>query len=86
MSITHKTLLTTYDMKKVKFGIIGAGGIADRRTLPGMLLAKNAEIYAVMEIDAKRAEELGQKGGYTRIVKLGARRGDNAEMVIIELV
>ena len=35
---------------------------------------------------AKRAEELGQKGGYTRIVKLGARRGDNAEMVIIELV
>lgn len=48
-------------MKKVKFGIIGAGGIADRRTLPGMLLAKNAEIYAVMEIDAKRAEELRQK-------------------------
>ena len=35
---------------------------------------------------AKRKEELGQGGGYTRILKLGARRGDNAEMAIIELV
>lgn len=35
---------------------------------------------------AKRAEELGQRGGYTRIIKLGRRQGDNANMVIIELV
>lgn len=48
-------------MKKLKFGIIGAGGIADRRTLPAMLKAKNAEIYAVMEIDPIRAEELRKK-------------------------
>ena len=34
----------------------------------------------------KRAEEKGQGGGYTRIVKMGPRRGDAAEMVIIELV
>jgi large subunit ribosomal protein L17 len=35
---------------------------------------------------AKRAEESGQGGGYTRIIKLGTRRGDNAEAAIIELV
>lgn len=34
----------------------------------------------------KRAQELGQGGGYTRIIKLGKRRGDAAEMVILELV
>jgi len=35
---------------------------------------------------AKRAEEKGQGGGYTRIIKMGPRRGDAAEAVIIELV
>ena len=35
---------------------------------------------------AKRAEEKGQGGGYTRIIKMGPRRGDCAEKVILELV
>ena len=35
---------------------------------------------------AARKEELGQGGGYTRIYLLGERRGDGAEMAIIELV
>ena len=35
---------------------------------------------------AKRAKELGQGGGYTRILRLGNRLGDNAEMAIVELV
>ena len=34
----------------------------------------------------KRAAEKGQGGGYTRIVKKGPRRGDAAEMVILEFV
>lgn len=48
-------------MRKIKWGVIGAGGIADRRTMPGMMLAKNAEIYAVMEVDMAVAESLKSK-------------------------
>ncbi len=35
---------------------------------------------------AKRKEELGIGGGYTRIIKLGTRQGDNAQMAILELI
>lgn len=35
---------------------------------------------------AKRAEELGTKGGYTRIIKTSLRRGDNAQKAIVKLV
>ena len=34
----------------------------------------------------KRMEEVGQGGGYTRMIKKGPRRGDAAEVVILELV
>ena len=48
-------------MSKVKWGVIGAGGIANRRTIPGMLLSNNAELYSVMEVDIKIANELKEK-------------------------
>lgn len=48
-------------MSKVKWGVLGAGGIADRRTLPGMMLAKNAELVAVMEVNMELAEKLRVK-------------------------
>ena len=35
---------------------------------------------------AEREADLGQGGGYTRIIRIGNRRGDNAQMCIIELV
>ncbi len=50
-------------MRKLRWGVIGAGGIADRRTIPGMMLAKNAELAAVMEIDPAHAEKLRAKYG-----------------------
>ena len=43
--------------QKIRWGVIGAGGIADRRTIPGMMLCDNAELVAVMEINMELAEK-----------------------------
>ncbi len=57
-------------MDKLRWGVIGVGGIADRRTIPGLLLADNAELVAVMGPHADKVERLrqkhGAKRGYTR--------------------
>ena len=46
---------------KIKWGVIGCGGIADRRTMPGMMLADNAELVAVMDINKTLAENCKEK-------------------------
>ena len=53
-------------MEKIRWGILGAGGIADRRTMPGMQMAEHAEIAAVMEVDPAQAERLRAKYGARR--------------------
>ena len=46
---------------KIKWGVIGCGGIADRRTLPGMMLADNAELVAVMDRNPEAAARCKEK-------------------------
>jgi len=50
-------------MRKIKWGVIGCGGIADIRTIPGLLLAENAELTMVMDRNPKVASRIGQKYG-----------------------
>ena len=70
---------------KLKWGVIGAGGIADRRTLPGMMNAENAELVSVMEIKQDTAEQLREKYGavsaYDNVDDLLA--GDDIDAVYI---
>ncbi len=59
------------------------GDLASRRELI-RLLPQPMAIKKAMEILAVKYK--GRKGGYLRIIKLGKRQGDNADMVQIELV
>ena len=53
-----------------------------------LAIAKLGDKQLVAELFDKAAQGMwaDRNGGYTRIYKLGPRKGDNAEMVIIELV
>ena len=60
------------------------GDLAARR----LAIAKVGDAELVREIFEKAAQGMwaDRNGGYTRIMKLGPRKGDGAEVVIIELV
>ncbi|MBR3327401.1 MAG: 50S ribosomal protein L17 [Atopobiaceae bacterium] len=60
------------------------GDLASRR----LAIAKVGDKELVREVFEKAAQGMwaDRNGGYTRIMKLGRRKGDNAEVVIIELV
>ncbi len=59
------------------------GDLHARRQALGYLQEEDVVTKLFSDI-AKRYEE--RQGGYTRIIKLGNRRGDGAEMVKVELV
>jgi large subunit ribosomal protein L17 len=54
-----------------------------RRVVFSYLQSKEAVTELFREVSSKVAD---RPGGYTRIIKLGQRLGDNAEMAMIELV
>ena len=60
------------------------GDLASRR----LAIAKVGDAQIVGEVFDKAAQGMwaDRNGGYTRIMKLGPRKGDAAEVVIIELV
>ncbi|HPI73360.1 MAG TPA: 50S ribosomal protein L17 [bacterium] len=86
----HKSIITTTPKAKearttVERIITFAkkGDLAARREVLRTIQDKDLVKQIFEEIAPKYAE---RKGGYTRIVKLGNRSGDNADMSIFELV
>ena len=59
---------------KIKWGVIGCGGIAMRRTIPGMMLSQNSELFAVMDtsfdVAKKVKEEFGAKNAFDTVESL----------------
>ncbi len=69
----------------VRWGVIGAGGIAARRTIPeGLLPATGVQLAAVMDVDESRARTVGEKAGvdwYTSMDELLSRSDIDAVYV-----
>jgi len=88
--ILHKRINTTIAKAKALRGFVEPlitkskdDSTHSRRTVFSYLRNKEAVKTLFGEVAAKVAD---RPGGYTRIIRIGARPGDNAEMAMIELV
>ena len=85
LAARRKIMAKVYTVKEErKPGEKKADFLARIDNIKNPLIEKIFNVYAPKY--AQRAKDLGQKGGYTRILKIGIRKGDNAEMAIIELI
>jgi large subunit ribosomal protein L17 len=60
------------------------GDVATRRLIISKLSNRSREVKKLFEVLAPKY--INKNGGYTRIIKLGARKSDGAKMAIIEFV
>src|SRR3989338_1958797 len=58
--------------------------LATKRLLASKLSGKNRKIKKLYKIIAPKY--IDKKGGYTRVLKLGTRKSDGAQMAIIEFI
>ncbi|MDR2937434.1 MAG: 50S ribosomal protein L17 [Prevotellaceae bacterium] len=88
--IMHKRIETTLAKAKelrVFVEPIITKGKSDTTHSRRMVFSSLKNKYAVKELFSTVAEKVGTRpGGYTRILKVGFRQGDAAEMAMIELV
>lgn len=88
--LTHGRIVTTVtrakELRRVAEKMITLGKRGDlhaRRQAAAFIYDKDV-VYKLFEEVAPKYKD--RNGGYTRILRVGPRRGDGAEMVIIELV
>lgn len=82
----NTTLAKAKAVKPIVERLITVGRVKtlnSRRQLMRTLTVESAVNKILVELGPRYAE---RKGGYTRIIKLGARKGDGAEIAQIQLV
>ena len=85
LAARRKIMTLIYDIPETKLPKESKSAFVERtKDVKHPLVEKIFNVYAP-KYDA-RSKELGQKGGYTRVIKLGKRLGDNADMARVELV
>ena len=89
--IKHEQITTTLPKAKAlrpfveKIITLGKKGTLHHRRQASALLTDEHVVKKVFDVLAPRFEAR-EKGGYTRLTRLGPRKGDAAEMAVLEFV